>query len=182
MLQSSPSSTRGGGDAGGPESDESENAIEKRPPWHWVGFGTIATFALWLPLAYVAEAVRHSLFISRFGPTATQEEVRAAFATMADGQRFRWIAVQTVPHLVAFALGAFAGGLLVGRFGAGAGPREAALSGALTACVAVGVAWRAVAEGGWGAVVAIVVPVFVAVAFASWGGVSGAKKKNRDLT
>jgi hypothetical protein len=172
VIQSAPPAKSEGG--GGASDDE---AAEDRPPWHWVGFGTIATFALWLPLAYVAEAVRHHLFVSRFGAAASHDEVTAAFAAMSGMERFRWTAAQTLPHLLAFALGAFAGGLLIGRFGAGTGPREAALSGVVTALVAVGVSWSVVAEGGWGAVVSVVVPLVIAVGFASWGGRVGQRKK-----
>jgi hypothetical protein len=164
VIQSAPpAKSDGGGDA-------DADATEARPPWHWVGFGTIATFALWLPLAYVAEAVRHRVFVSRFGASASEDQVRLAFAAMDDMERFRWTAMQTLPHVIAFALGAFAGGLLIGRFGTGTGPREAALSGAVTALVAVGVSWRVIAEGGWGALVSLVVPLVIAVGFAWWGG------------
>jgi hypothetical protein len=82
-----------------------------------------------------------------------------------------------LPHLVAFAVSAFAGGLLVGRFGSGAGPREGAASGVVTALVALAVSWRVLAEGGWGAVVSMVVPLVVAVGFAWWGGRVGARKR-----
>jgi len=61
--------------------------------------------------------------------------VELAFAAMDATERFRWTAMQTLPHLVAFAVSAFAGGLLVGRFGSGTGPREGAASGLVTALV-----------------------------------------------
>jgi hypothetical protein len=175
VIQSSPpakSAGDGGGDPGASEDD-----IEARPPWHWVGFGTIATFACWLPLAYVAEAVRHRVFVSRFGASPSREEVELAFAAMSGMERFRWTATQTLPHLVAFAVSAFAGGLLVGRFGSGTGPREGAASGVVTALVALAVSWRVLAEGGWGAVVSMVVPLVIAVGFAWWGGRFGARKR-----
>lgn len=170
VIQSAPPARSDGG------ASASEDDVEERPPWHWVGFGTIATFALWLPLAYLAEAIRHSLFVSRFGASTSEDEVRAAFAAMAELERFRWTATQTLPHLVAFALGAFAGGLLIGRFGTGTGPREAALSGVVTALVAVGVSFRVVAEGGLGALVSVITPLVIAVGFAWWGGRVGVKK------
>lgn len=173
MIQSTPAPKSDGGGSGASGEDDSE----ERPPWHWVGFGTIVTFALWLPLAYGAQAVARHFFVSRFGESASQDEVRLAFAAMSGLERFRWTAMQTLPHLVAFALGAFAGGLLIGRFGKGTGPREAALSGVVTALVAVGVSWRVIAEGGWGAVVSFVMPLVIAVGFAWWGGRVGTKKK-----
>jgi hypothetical protein len=175
VIQSAPPAKSEGGGGASPD----DEPVEDRPPWHWVGFGTIATFALWLPLAYVAEALRHHLFVSRFGAAASHEEVTAAFAAMSAMERLRWTASQTLPHLLAFALGAFAGGMLIGRFGTGTGPREAALSGVVTALVAVGVSWTVVAEGGWGAVVSVVVPLVIAVGFASWGGRVGLRKKKR---
>jgi hypothetical protein len=89
--------------------------------------------------------------------------------------------MQTLPHLLAFALGAFAGGLLIGRFGTGTGPREAALSGVVTALVAVSLSWSVVAEGGWGAAVSVLLPLVIAVAFAWWGGLTGRRKRNRAL-
>lgn len=156
---------------------DEEDTSEERPPWQWVGFGTIATFASWLPLAYLAEAVRHHVFLSRFGSAPSEDEVKLAFAAMSAMERFRWTAMQTLPHVIAFALSAFAGGLLVGRFGAGTGPREAAFSGVVTASIALAVSWRVLAEGGWGALVSVVVPLAIAVFFSWWGGRVGARKR-----
>ncbi len=79
---------------------------EPRPAWHWVGFGTIAVFAVWLPLTFVAARVAGTLT-----------------ATLAAG-----------PHVVALALAALAGGYLVGRWGSGS--REAMLAGTATGGVA----------------------------------------------
>ncbi len=176
MIQSAPPTKPGsGGDDGGSATDE--DAGEERPPWQWVGFGTIATFACWLPLAYVAEAVRHHVFLSRFGSAPSEADVKLAFAAMSAMERFRWTAMQTLPHVLAFALSAFAGGLLVGRFGARTGPKEAALSGVVTSLIALAVSWRVLAEGGWGAVVSLLVPLVIAVGFSWWGGSVGARKR-----
>lgn len=175
MIQSASPPQATGGDDGDPGASDDE--IAERPPWHWVGFGTIATFACWLPLAYVAEAVRHHVFESKFGSSPSRDQVELAFAAMSAMERFRWTAMQTLPHLVAFALSAFAGGLLVGRFGSGTGPREAAASGVVTALVALAVSWRVLAEGGWGAVVSMTLPLVIAVFFAWWGGRVGARKR-----
>jgi len=175
VIQSAPPA-KTDGDGGGDGASDDETGAD-RPPWHWVGFGTIATFACWLPLAYLAEAVRHKVFTSRFGTSPSRADIDLAFAAMSAMERFRWTAMQTLPHVIAFALSAFAGGLLVGRFGPGTGGKEAALSGVVTALVAVGVSWRVVAEGGWGAVVSVVVPLLIAVGFAWWGGRYGARKR-----
>ena len=170
---------------GGDGSDADETAPE-RPPWQWIGFGTIVTFAAWLPLAYVASAISHHVFVSKFGESASRDDVELAFSGMDASERFRWTAMQTVPHVVAFALAAFAGGLLVGRFGTGTSPKQnqglAAGSGVVTALVALGVSWRVLAEGGWGAVASMVLPIVLAVGFAYWGGRVGTRKKAKPGT
>jgi hypothetical protein len=177
VIQSAPPAKSGDGKgAGGGDGTETEE-IDDRPPWHWVGFGTIVTFACWLPLAYVAEAVRHHVFASRFGSSSSEDEVKLVFATMSAIERFRWTAMQMLPHLLAFALSAFAGGLLIGRFGTGTGSREAAASGIVTALIALAISWRVLAAGGSGAIVSIVVALAVAVAFSWWGGRVGVRKR-----
>ena len=40
---------------------EGANEDDNRPPWHWVGFGTLLVFGAWLPLAYVASAIETHL-------------------------------------------------------------------------------------------------------------------------
>jgi hypothetical protein len=157
VIQSAPPAKDGGGDGAGSGAGDEE--ADPRPPWQWVGFGTIATFACWLPLAYVAEAVRHHVFLSRFGSAPSEDEVKLAFAAMSAMERFRWTAMQTLPHVIAFASSAFAGGLLVGRFGASTGPREAALSGVVTALIA------------------LVAPLVIAASFSWWGGRVGTRKR-----
>lgn len=175
MIQSAPPPEKTGGDDGKGTGDDDE--VSERPPWQWVGFGTIATFALWLPLVYAAEAFRHQLFVSKFGANAAREDIELAFATMSGMERFRWTAMETAPHVLAFGVSAYAGGFLVGRWGTGTGPKEAALSGVVTALIADVVAWRVVAEGGWGGFLSMLVPLVLAVLFAWLGGRQGAKKK-----
>lgn len=91
----------------------------ERPPWHWVGFGTVMIFAAWLPLAYAVEAV-----VARVrGGAAEREPVAWGVALL----------LAAVP----LALAALAGGFLVGRFGKPAGTREALFAGLSTGLVAV---------------------------------------------
>ena len=56
-----------------------------------------------------------------------------ALGTMPAGERARLMAILAVPNVLALGLASFAGGYLVGRFGAGTGPRESATAGAMTA-------------------------------------------------
>jgi hypothetical protein len=145
---------------------------DARPPWHWVGFGTVAIFATWLILAAVAGAVVKRAIAPWVGAAQTPAEIASRLATMSADERMRLAAVQMIPHVFALALASFAGGLLVGKFGAGTGPREAAMSGFATALIATVVAVR---EGGvsW----ASAVTFLIAVAFSAWGGRVGARRK-----
>ncbi|HEY2517515.1 MAG TPA: hypothetical protein VGI39_41865 [Polyangiaceae bacterium] len=91
----------------------------ERPPWHWVGFGTVMIFAAWLPLAYAVEAI-----------------VARVRGGAPEGTRVPWV-VPVLVGSVPLALAALAGGFLVGRFGKPAGTREALLAGLSTGLVAV---------------------------------------------
>jgi hypothetical protein len=93
---------------------KSEPAAEEeaRPPWHWVGFGTVMIFTAWLPLAYLGTAI-----VARAG----------------EGSVVGPLLAMLLPLVVAAA----AGGFLVGRFGKPAGVREALLSGLVTGLAGV---------------------------------------------
>src|SRR5688572_7252794 len=85
--------------AASPATDE-----EPRPPWHWVGFGTVAIFAIWLPLAYVAGAISARVMASRFGAEASKDSIDVALAAMSAGERARLMATVALPSLLALAL------------------------------------------------------------------------------
>ena len=157
---------------------EDENAIPARPPWHWVGFGTVAIFAAWLPLAYVAQAVVARVLAQRFGAAATATEIGMALGTMPAGERARLMAMLALPNVVALGLSAFGGGYLVGRFGAGTTGREAASAGAMTAIVALVLALGAGAASGITALVTGFVVILLCVGSAAWGGKVGARKRS----
>ena len=153
---------------------------EARPPWHWVGFGTVAIFAGWLPLAYAAQAAVARVLAARFGATATEAELSRSVGTMTIGERNSLMAILALPHVAALGLAAFGGGYLVGRFGARAGTREASTAGAMTALVALVLALGGGAAAGAAAAIASsFVLVVVAVGFAWWGGRSGLARRLR---
>jgi len=158
-------------------SPKNEDEGEERPPWHWIGFGTVAIFAAWLPLAYLAGAVVKRAVEPYVGGAATAEEYATRYAALASGDRVRLAAIQWIPHALAFALAAFAGGFLVGRFGKGTRPREAAAAGAATSLIAQTIA----AGGGIGSVgagvVMIAVVALLAIGFATWGGKVGVARR-----
>jgi len=147
---------------------------EPRPPLHWVGFGTVAIFAAWLPLTYVAGAIASRVMEQRFGRDASKEAVTLALAAMDAGERARLMAIVALPGLAALAIAAFGGGFVVGRFGDRTGSREAAMAGAITALVASVMAWAGPTPS---ALVAAAVTFVVAVGFAAWGGRTGSKRR-----
>jgi hypothetical protein len=104
-------------------SAEAEETAGRRP-WQWVGFGALAIFTAWIPLAALA-----GVAASRLAPAEGHASAVAAVAIVG-------------VYAVALALGAGLGGFLVGRWGsADVGSREAALAGLGAAGVAAGVTW-----------------------------------------
>lgn len=166
VLSSTPAPAEPGGD-------------EERPTWHWIGFGVVAIFATWLPLVYAAEALKRGVVSAYVGGASSEEEVAARIAAMTAAERTKLAAVQALPHVLALAIAAFAGGLLVGRFGKTTRVRDAATAGALTAALALLLAWRVLAAGGVAALLAVVVPMIVAVSAAAWGGRTGVRMRVR---
>jgi hypothetical protein len=156
-------------------SSSDDESGEPRPPWHWVGFGVVIIFATWLPLSYVGGAVQRSMLASKFGADASADQIALATAAMSAGERGRLMISQALPVVFALALAAFAGGLVVGKFGAGAGPKESARSGAITALIAVAISFQGFSAA---TLVSTVVIFVVATAFAFWGGRVGVRKKS----
>jgi tRNA-(ms[2]io[6]A)-hydroxylase len=157
-----------------------EEAPEARPPWHWVGFGTVAIFAAWLPLAYAAQAVVARLLAHRFGADASAQDIALSVGALAAGERARLMALLALPNVLALGLASFGGGYLVGRFGEGTGLREAASAGAMTALVALVLALGGgAASGGLPSIVTGVVTVLLSVGFAAWGGRVGLRKRQK---
>lgn len=181
MIQSAPPASTGPGSTGpdAPSDEEGDN-VARRPPWHWVGFGTVAIFAAWLPLAYGAQAIVARVLARHFGASPSAEEVRANIASMPASERARLMAILALPNVLALAIASFGGGYLVGRFGTGTGTREAASAGGMTALVALVLSLGAGAGGsGMAAVVTAAVTAILCVGFAAWGGRVGVAQRAR---
>ena len=143
---------------------------EERPPWHWVGFGTVGIFGAWLPLMALAQAVSNKLLQSTFGTTVTPDAMRAVTATLSPELRIRLGLTLAIPHAIGLALASIAGGYLVGRYGKGLGPREAAISGVALSIVIGGLTFATVGIMGFVATLVLAVP------FAALGGHLGKKR------
>jgi tRNA-(ms[2]io[6]A)-hydroxylase len=157
-----------------PPSPPEPEEEEARPPWHWVFFGTVAIFAAWLPLAYVAGALSARVMKARFGADASRDAIDLALGAMSESERASLMIKVALPGMLALALAAFGGGFVVGRFGSGTRVREAALSGAVTALVAAILAWTGPSLA---AVVGAAVTFAVAIGFSAWGGRLGIARR-----
>jgi hypothetical protein len=135
----------------------SPDEAEPRRPWQWVGFGALAIFTTWIPLAALAGVAASRL------------------AASADAQGMAQAAIMVALYAAALALGAALGGFLVGRWGpAGVGVREAALAGLGAATVAGVVTWASSGPSAGAWVVAL-----VALPSAALGGHAGERARQR---
>lgn len=135
---------------------------EPRPPWHWVGFGAVAVFVAWLPLAYVAEAVGRRLAGRALDDLAqlTRHERLVVFAKIG------------IPQALALAIAAAGGGFLVTRFGSGTRRRDAAYAGLCVGLLALGLTYAQMGVS----LAPLVVPLLAAGAAAA-GGVVGKRSR-----
>ena len=154
-------------------SSPSEPDEPPRPPWHWVGFGAVAIFAAWLPLSALAQIVLRRMLLARFGSEADEAEIAARLRAMTASEQGRQVMMLAVPHLVALAIGASAGGWLIGRFGGGITRREPAMAGFFAGFVACVLAFASSGGVSWPPLVVVV----LATGFAWSGGVVGLRGK-----
>jgi hypothetical protein len=146
-----------------PVVQQNAEAEEPRPAWHWIGFGAVAIFVVWLPLAYGAEAVSHKLVAARLGTRDVADLVRS--------ERLRVLSMLAGPQALALVVAGLAGGFLVTRFGHGTRRRDAAFAGLVVGLLALGLTY---AQTG-ASFAALVVPL-LATASAGVGGVLGARR------
>ncbi len=129
-----------------------------RPGWQWVGFGALAIIAVWVPLSAVVGAVAARLLVP---PSDGRALGRAALLVSG-------------AYIAELAMGAFAGGYLVGKWGpARVGVRHAALAG-LAAASALAAATCATLGPTLGGGIAILV---LAPATAAVGGRIGTRRR-----
>jgi len=139
-----------------------EEPEEPRPAWHWVGFGAVAIFVAWLPLAYFAESIGRRLAQSRLNGASVESLARA--------DRVAVLARIALPQALALVLAGACGGFLVTRFGRTTKTRDAALAGLVVGALALGLT---LPQTGFSLAV-LAVPM-LACASAAAGGALGAK-------
>ena len=159
---------------------EEEQGEEPRPPWQWVGFGVAATFAMCVPLQYLAESITQRILRGFVGDPDSAEATARALAELPSGDRAKvWIAVIGIRALP-LVVSTFFGGYLVGRWGGdNAGVREATLSGVATAIIVSVLAFAVLGLQAWWTplvLLALMTPM------AAWGGRVGLRKRIRMMT
>jgi hypothetical protein len=140
-----------------------EDEDTPRSPWQWIGFGAAAIFSVWVPLSILAVAASSRL---------------VSVSTDPAGQR-RAAVLALCAYSIDLALGALAGGYLVGRWGpAGVGIREAAKAG-LAAAAALAVLTCAMLRGTPNVSVLAGLAVVAAAApcMAAWGARVGLRRR-----
>jgi len=145
------------------EPELADASDEERPPWHWSAIGAVAVFCAWLPLAALVNALMRRLL-----------EDGGTEAALAASQRYLMIGA----NALAFLLASFAGGLLVGRFGAKVGRKEATVSGLVAAAIAWALAALQGARSGllvW--LLLLVVVAVLGAAASRLGGVVGLRMR-----
>jgi tRNA-(ms[2]io[6]A)-hydroxylase len=151
-----------------------EDEAEPRAAWHWVGFGAVGVFVVWLPLAFLAQQAARRILEARVGSADDAARAAEAIAQLSAGERASLGFAAVAPQVAALAVACAVAGFLVGRFGDRAGKREAAASGLVAALVAVAV-------GGRGSVLEVfamaVSVVALAVLSAFAGGVLGLRRR-----
>lgn len=101
------------------KSPEDESEALPRPPWHWSAIGVVVSFLVWLPIAAGIAALT-----ARVAPHATAPSTGLGILIVG-------------MHLFGFLVATFAAGFLIGKFGGEAGPKEGAVSGFVTAALAI---------------------------------------------
>jgi hypothetical protein len=146
---------------------EEEQGEEPRPPWHWVGFGTTAIMAAWVPLTYVGTALAQRWIRLRLPIGSQEADVAQALAALPPGDRATFVAVQIGLPALGMTIGAVFGGYVVGRWGGdSATSREAAIAGFAAALIAAVLTF---AGGGFAWPVLVFVALSTAAAWAGGG-------------
>jgi uncharacterized membrane protein YeaQ/YmgE (transglycosylase-associated protein family) len=140
-------------------SAQDDSAEPPRPAWQWVTFGALAIFVAWVPLSALAGALATRLI---------------AHASEGVALRRAALLVSCV-YGIELAVGALAGGYLVGRWGPpSVGARDSALAGLVAAAVVTIWSWASSGSSSGLPLVVLVVP-----AVAGLGGKLGLRGRAR---
>ena len=146
---------------------------ESRPEWQWVGFGVVAMFAAWLPLAAAAGMFARRVAESMLGASLDAADTQAKIAALDSFSQRKLMASFMAPHVVALALSGVFAGFVIGKFGQGGG-RAASVAAGIVCIVAGFLAVRDMSS-----LVALLLVVVVAVLSARGGATWGARRRKQ---
>jgi len=158
-----------GGDGGNPADPDAEN----RPEWQWVGFGVVAMFAAWLPLAAAAGMFARRIAEGMLGEPLDAADAQTRIAALDSFAQRKLMASYMAPHVAALALSGVFAGFVIGKFGQGGG-RAASVAAGIVCAVAGLLAVRDLSS-----FVALLLVVVVAVLSARGGASWGARKRKQ---
>jgi hypothetical protein len=139
-----------------------------RSKYQWVGFGVVAILVVWLPVAWVFDRLALRVSGAWVGKVGSLQDAARAVALLDESARLRLTLSLLAFHAAGLALAAFAGGLLVGRWGGQAGAREAAIAGGVA--VAIVALLTLATTGPMGSPWAALVAMALATAASALGG------------
>ncbi len=155
-----------------PPSGEGEDDSD-RPEWQWVGFGVVAMFAAWLPLAAAAGMFARGVAESMLGGALDAADTQAKIAALDTFSQRKLMASYVAPHVVALAVSGVFAGFVIGKFGHG-GARAAAVAAGIVCVVAGLLAVRDLSS-----LVALLAVLVVAVLSARGGATWGARRRKQ---
>ena len=147
---------------------------DERPPWQWAAIGGVAILVAWLPLSMLGNVVSREVWARLLPSGDNPEAVAQAYQALSGADRLGLGLGMVIPHLVALALAAFLGGLMVGRFGGSAGKKEATAAGVVVALVA---AFSAAPPDAMAAILALAVMAVLAALSARAGAAAGQRMR-----
>jgi tRNA-(ms[2]io[6]A)-hydroxylase len=154
-----------------PRRNSADPESESRPEWQWVGFGVVAMFAAWLPLAAAAGMFARSIAEGMLGAPLDAADAQTKIAALDTFAQRKLMASYMAPHVVALALAGVFAGFVIGKFGQGGGRAASVAAGIV--CVLAGL----LAVRDLSSLVALLVVVVVAVLSARGGATWGARRR-----
>lgn len=157
------------------KSDSSETE-PKLPLWQWSALGVALSFALWIPLAALAQMIANRLVAHAIGVAgggASSDELRQVARLLPEEVQRRLSIQFLLLHVAALGLSTFAGGYVVGKYGGDGAVRAALGCGIVVAAFGAALgAW----SGAFGWTSAAIVLITVPMSW--WGGNTGARKRS----
>lgn len=154
------------------KSDSAESE-PKLPLWQWSALGVALSFALWIPLAALAQAAANRLVAQAVGGMGSGEELAQAAKLLTEGEQQRLSAQFLILHVAALSLSTFGGGYVVGKYGGDGSVKAAVGCGILVAAFGATLAMWIGALGAAALIIGL-----ISTPMSWWGGYTGARRRS----